>query len=317
MIAVFLGSGFSHVAGVPLASDLFGYEPDVDKITRQRLVERVHTAWSQWQEQHGGQPEEYLAFLQEAGGPSWVNAVWYVSLVIALEMGTVEFVGMNRTITRHNINRTTQVEALEQFWSDIFRQTIDVGVVTTNYDILPERGLRHEPRPRVPRPGFHYGNGTEQLAGGGYPSYAHIQKISVSGTVPLLKLHGSVSWSIRDGQLVHYHDCRPAIRGDAAIVAPVTTKTLPKYLASTWDYAAQVLSSAQTWIVVGYSLPEYDHLVRDLLSHNSHHGPGVHIFDPNQEVASRYRDLLPTSTVEWHPGFPEGVADVPKVVAGK
>ncbi|MCH8021342.1 hypothetical protein IH785_15970 [candidate division KSB1 bacterium] len=169
MIAVFLGAGFSYLGDVPLASQLFNSQPEVDRITRQRLLERVLSDWERWHSKHGGQPEECLAYLQERTGRKWLDAVWHVALVIALEMGRVEYVGMNRTITRHNIDRTTQIEAHEAFWSTFFRRTYDVAVITTNYDILPERGLRHEPRPRVPRPGFHYGNGVEELAGGGYP----------------------------------------------------------------------------------------------------------------------------------------------------
>ena len=96
------------------------------------------------------------------------------------------------------------------------------------------------------------------LAGGGYPSYSHIQKIRAAGHVPLLKLHGSVSWSVRDSELVKYHDCRLAIRGDAAIVAPIVGKTVPTYLQPTWDTAKTHLSRARTWIVIGYSLPRYD-----------------------------------------------------------
>lgn len=314
MLAVFLGAGFSYVGGVPLASQLFDYKPDVDRITRQRLIECVISDWERWHEKNGGQPEEYLAFLQEHGGRKWLDAVWYVSLVIALEMGKVEYVGMNRTITRHNINRTTRIEAHETFWSTIFRRTYNVGVVTTNYDVFPERGLRHEPRPRVPRPGFHYGNSTENLAGGGYPSYAHIQKITVSGSVPLLKLHGSVSWSFREGKLIHYHDCRSAIRGDAAILAPVTAKTLPKYLNGLWEQAAEVLSSSATWIIVGYSLPEYDLLVRQLLVENAAHQPEIHVFDPNSDVSRKYKVLLPAATIQAHPGLPNGLDALESIV---
>lgn len=314
MLAIFLGAGFSHVGGVPLAPQLFGHKPDVDRITRQQLVERVMSDWEKWHARNGGQPEEYLAFLQEHAERKWLDAVWYVSLVIALEMGRVQYVGMNRTITRHNINRTTQVETHEMFWSTIFRQTYEVSVITTNYDVLPERGLRHEPRPRVPRPGFHYGNGAEHLAGGGYPSYAHIQKITISGSVPILKLHGSVSWSFRAGKLIHYHDCRPAIRGDAAIVAPVTAKTLPKYLNSIWDQAAEVLSSSATWIIVGYSLPEYDLLVRRLLAENSAHQPRIHVFDPNSDVARKYKALLPAASIQAHPGLPNGLDALESIV---
>ena len=167
-------------------------------------------------------------------------------------MGQVEAVGANPTITRHNLNRTS-VPMLERFWTTLFRTRTDVSVITTNFDVLAERGLRHVPRPRVPRPGFNYGFGPEDLAGGGYPSYSHIQKIRAAGHVPLLKLPGSVSWSVRDGEFVKYHDCRPAIRGDAAIVAPIVGKTVPAYLQPTWAIAKTHLGRARTWIVIGYS----------------------------------------------------------------
>lgn len=314
MITVFLGAGFSYVGNVPLASQLFDSQPEVDRITRQRLLARVLSDWEKWHSKHGGQPEEYLAYLQKRGGRKWLDAVWYVALIIALAMGRVEYVGVNLTITRHNINRTTKIEAHETFWSTIFRRTYDVAVLTTNYDILPERGLRHEIRPRAHRPGFHYGKGTEELAGGGYPSYAHIHKITASGSVPVLKLHGSVSWSFRDGELIHYHDCRPAIRGDAAIVAPVTAKTLPTYLKETWAQAAGALSSSVIWIVVGYSLPVYDLLVRQLFKENSAHQPEIHVFDPNPEISLRYMELLPKINVHSHLGLTDGLDDLIAIV---
>ena len=109
------------MGGVPLASQLFDHKPDIDRITRHKLIERVLSDWVRWQEKNKGQPEEYLAFLQEYRGQKWLDAVWYVSLVVALEMGRVERVGINRTITRHNINRTTQIESHEIFWSTIFQ----------------------------------------------------------------------------------------------------------------------------------------------------------------------------------------------------
>jgi hypothetical protein len=42
---IFLGAGFSFIAGVPLASQLFDRRPEVDRITRQKLVERVLERW--------------------------------------------------------------------------------------------------------------------------------------------------------------------------------------------------------------------------------------------------------------------------------
>lgn len=302
------------MGGVPLASELFDHRPEVDRITRHRLVERVVSAWRGWHDSTGGAPEEYLAFLESRGGQVWSDAVWFVGLVITLRIGHVATVGRQPTIIRHNIDRTTRIPAHEEFWSTIFRCTDAVAVVTTNYDILPERGLRHEPRPRVPRPGFNYGLGPEPLAGGGYPSYAHIRQIATSGSVPLLKLHGSVSWSIQDGELVCFRDCRPAIRGDAAIVAPVVEKSLPPYLRDTWSQAAEYLSKSDTWLVVGYSLPTYDRAVRELLSRNAQHNPRVHVFDPREEVRGDYSDLLSGASVYSHPGLPEGLNDLREVV---
>ena len=309
MIAVILGAGFSCIAGLPLASQLFESSPEVDRITRRRLVQRVVAGWERWQARTRAAPEEYLAFLQDKGGKEWHDALWFVSLIIALKLGRVELVGSKPTITRHNLDRTS-VATHEQFWSEIFRKTFDVSVVTTNYDILPERGIRNRPRPRVPRPGFHYGDGPELLAGGGYPSYAHIQRIAASGSVPLYKLHGSVSWSFREGRLVRYHDCRPAIRGDAAIVAPMTTKVIPPYLQRTWQQAGQDLSSSDMWIVVGYSLPQYDEAVRDLLAESGRHAPDVHIFDPCEKVAPAFAQLLPGSPVSAHDRLPESIHDL-------
>jgi len=314
MICVILGAGFSHVCGVPLASQLFNDHPEVDRLTRQKLVERVVSHWTSWQAKTGGVPEQYLAFLQERGSQEWRDALWFVSLIVALKMGRVEIVGGKSTITKHNVNRTTQNPAHEDFWSIITNYTFNIAVITTNYDILPERGLRHQPRPRLPRPGFHYGDGPEPLEGGGYPSYSHIRKIVVAGTVPLYKLHGSVSWSFRAGQLIRYYDCRPAIRGDAAIVAPMTTKVIPHYLQSTWQQAATSLSSSDMWIVVGYSLPAYDVAVRTLLCENGKHNPGIHIFDPNPEVAQAFSQLLPKAYISSHPGLPNGLSDLEMVL---
>ncbi len=316
-ITVFLGAGFSAVAGVPLASRLFDNRPDVDRITRARLVERVLAGWTAWTEQNHGGSEEYLAYLQQRADKAWHDAVWYVGLTIAIATSRVERVGGILTITRHNLDRTTGNNVHEAFWSTIFRHTSDIAVLTTNYDILPERGLRHEPRPRVPRPGFHYGDGPEELYGGGYPSYTHIQKIETRGTVPLLKLHGSVSWSFQENTVVRYHDCRPAIRGNPAIIAPVTTKTLPSALQSIWDHAAVALASSPCWLIIGYSLPNYDELVRQLLRENSTHKPTIYVLNPNPSVSIRVSELLPHSTVHSLPKLPEATPELESLLRAR
>lgn len=211
-----------------------------------------------------------------------------MGLIITIAIGQLRYVGGQLAIVSHNLNRTTGKAVYEEFWSEVFTRTSDVAVITTNYDVLPERGLRFQPRPRKHRPGFHYGNGPEELSGSGYPSFSHIQRIKISGAVPLFKLHGSISWSLEQGNLIKYFDCRPAIRGDAAIVAPVTNKTIPSFLHSTWQQAGDALAHSEKWLIVGYSLPEYDQAVRQLFKNKSAHRPSIHIFDPNKDIAHRF-----------------------------
>jgi hypothetical protein len=276
MVCIFLGAGFSILGRVPLASQLFTSQPVVDVISRQRLLERVLNGWADWQARHiDSAPEQYLAALRERGGPAWRDATWYVALVIALSMGQVRLVGMKPTITSHTLNRTTRISAHEEFWTFIFRRVTTVSVLTTNYDILAERGLRPKPRPRVPRPGFHYGDGPELLKGGGYPSYTHIHKKQAEGTVPIFKLRGSVSWAPGQKGLIHYHDCRPAIRGDTAIVAPAAEKTIPALFRPIWEKAGAALASSDKWVILGYSFPEYDNAINELFMSSAGHRPRV------------------------------------------
>lgn len=309
MTTIFLGAGFSKCAGVPLASELFKTQPIVDKITRKKLVNRVIESWKKWHKLNNGTPEEYISYLEKDKGREWHDVVWYVALAITMPLCKIELVGFRKsvTITKQNIDRTSGIEYHERFWTSIFTKTYDVSVITTNYDILPERGLRHQARPKAHRPGFNYGFSNEELLGRGYPSYAHIRPIKISGSVPLLKLHGSISWSFEKGNLLHYQDCRPAIRGNAAILAPITEKSPPSFLKPLWEIAAQKLASSNKWIIVGYSLPSYDRAIQELLQQNSNHKPEIHIFDPNKTVSSSFAKLLPNSNINWHPGLPAGI----------
>ena len=126
MIAVFLGAGFSAVGGVPLAFQMFDHRPEVDRVSRHRLMERVETGWDDWHSRTNGSPEEFLAHLESHGaGGQWRDATWYVSLAIALPMGTIREIGYKRqpTIVKTNINRTTGIPSHERFWTTLFRQT--------------------------------------------------------------------------------------------------------------------------------------------------------------------------------------------------
>ena len=315
MIVIFLGAGFSALGGVPLASQLFAKRPHADVLLRENLIERVLDSWEYWHHQTGGEPEQYLAHLETNTGQEWRDALRYVALAITLSMPRVSVSGQRPTVTGHILKLTSGVEAHERFWTAIFSRTEDITVLTTNYDILAERGLRLIPRPQLPRPGFNYGNGLEELKGRGYPGvFRSNLPIRLEGMVSLLKLHGSVSWALNKNGIDFYHDCRPAIRGDSAIIAPTTEKRVPPAFRFIWDHAAAALRESDTWIIVGYSFPEYDEAVNRLFQLNASHRPRVHVLNPDPNVFCRVRTLLSQADVYSHEGIPNSFSDLSEIL---
>ena len=89
-VAVILGAGFSAAAGVPLANRLLDRRPDVDRVTRQTLVDRVVARWETWRSRNGGTTEEYLAQLARTDQAGFREAVWFVGLAVVLRMGIIQ-----------------------------------------------------------------------------------------------------------------------------------------------------------------------------------------------------------------------------------
>jgi hypothetical protein len=83
---------------------------------------------------------------------------------------------------------------------------------------------------------------------------------ALAGGIPVFKMHGSLNWSFEDGHLVMYADARPAFRleNNCAIVPPISEKQAPVWLQPVWTTAEACLHRAHTWVVCGYSLPDYD-----------------------------------------------------------
>ena len=281
---------------------------------RQRLIERVLSGWNDWHTESGGTSEQYLTHLEQSGGKEWREAVWYVTLAVALQTPGVRVSGVRPTVVSHSLAQSCKIEVHSEFWSAIFKKAQDVTVLTTNYDILAEQGLRPRPMPRSLRPGFHYGDGAEQLKGS-VSGILHRKVIEAIGSVPLLKLHGSVSWAYGTRGIERFHDCRPAIRGDAAIIAPVTEKAIPSEFQLIWRRAERALRESRIWIVVGYSFPDYDEAVNNLLRKNSEHGPRIHILNPDGGVAQSVKRMLPEADVRAHVGLPEALNDIPKMLS--
>jgi len=231
-VLCFLGAGFSSAAGVPLAKDLFrsNYILALSERSRKRF-EAVLEHYRHWQAINpGAHAEQFMSDLYShiAGpnAPQWAWVVEYVGAVIA-SAGTPP-ASLNRNPRCSNrVNRPSDCKVHEEFFRAVLSNADDLAIITTNYDLLIERSLRHRLMRRPPSPGCYYGGlpRPQELKGAAQPfsRWSYEQLIEMTGTIPVYKLHGSLNWSLTGGTIVAYQDMRPAFRhgGNAAIVPPI------------------------------------------------------------------------------------------------
>lgn len=128
------------------------------------------------------------------------------------------------------------------------------GIVTTNYDLLIEYALGTKV--------FNYGARGQGLVNrGAYPLAERVNPITLTGSIPVAKIHGSYSWDHE----AFYTDGRCGIRGRALIVAPTAEKAPPASLRHVWSLAKTILKTATDLVVFGFSFNPYDEAVLNLL----------------------------------------------------
>jgi hypothetical protein len=135
--------------------------------------------------------------------------------------------------------------------------------------------------------------------------------IEMTGRIPVYKLHGSLNWSGNEDKLTMYQDMRAAFRngGDAAIIPPIPEKEVPRWLTAVWNEAEVALRWSDVWVVCGYSAPEYDQAVRNLLRNGSGERPlKIFLLSPDSNfLTSRWSDIAPAADVFPLDGLPKGV----------
>jgi hypothetical protein len=319
-VLCFLGAGYSAVAGVPLGKELLrpSYLLAISEGSARRF-EVVRDHYEKWQGNHPDEyPEQYMALIYNRAingyAPKWKWVVEYVSCVIA-SAGTPPG-SLNRNPRYSNrINRPSDCSIHYAFWGTVLQHCDDLAAATTNYDILIEKVLRHRPMQRPPSPGCFYGGlpRPQHLKGAAQPFSVHSpdRLIEMIGSIPVYKLHGSLTWALSEEKLLTYQDMRAAFRhgGAAAIVPPLPEKPVPSWLRTIWDGALTALQQSNIWIVCGYSAQPYDTQVRELLRHGGESRTvKLFLMDP-QSVAltGRWKEILPDANIIALPGLPAGV----------
>jgi hypothetical protein len=314
---VIVGAGFSYVAGLPLTKDLFDSDLFAASTGAARRHRTVEDEWRVWKAEHmESGPEQFLdtIYSQLLGTIDWSSAVEYVAATLATPLRRDR--GAQNLRYAGRITRPVRVREHDAFWDCVLSGASVGSVITTNYDILIERGLRHRPMKRYSRPGVHYGGFARPqfLKGVAQPfSVANPDRvIELSGELPLYKLHGSLSWGTEQGELKFYQDYRSAFRrgGNAQIVPPTVEKIAPAWLSDVWAGAREALSQATSWLVCGYSLPQYDVAITSLFSEAARLGnvQTIVIMDPYADaIACRWNAVAPRAMTISLAGLPESL----------
>lgn len=258
MLAGLRGAGFSRwAADLPVASELFDFQLRTRGEREHRRVELVHEEWAAWRIDHPrDDPEQFVGWALQLPNARRRRVIWYVARRLS-DPFLCSMLGGSATfqIDDKRVRELASVQRAQRFLQR-FLGADTSGLVTCNYDLLVEYALTTRY--------FNYGTRGERLHGrgpnpvfpsrGGYPA--------LQGTLPLAKLHGSVSWDTRR----RYTDGRRGLIGEALIVPPRPEKEPPAELAEAWTLARNVLSRADRLVVFGFGFNPYDHAVRELLT---------------------------------------------------
>jgi hypothetical protein len=166
----------------------------------------------------------------------------------------------------------------------------DDAVISLNYDCLIDRSLRDHAGSRFDPQKGAYG---VPVATGYADWRSKSRGPQPKRTIKLLKLHGSLNWDGPSSPLALRKDpYTPAKPG--VIAPPLAQKPVfdPPFKAI-WREARKAVQSMRRLIVVGYSMPDTDGLVRSLLTTDlSSSLEQAIIIDPSHATRSKYTSFL-------------------------
>lgn len=182
-------------------------------------------------------------------------------------------------------------------------------VISLNYDCVIDRALIDEANGRFDPVRGGYGvRVAEQGSVTWRPATVPRSVRRDAGGIQLLKLHGSLNWrSTRLPMHLRRDPYSPLASG--VIAPPLTNKPVTEEpFVSIWKQARRAAERVRRLIVIGYSLPQADGLVRTLFSTDL--GPAleeIHIAEPNDEVSSKlitfFGGLAPSAKIFTYGGL--------------
>jgi hypothetical protein len=250
----------------------------------------VRALKQQWDDEHpGGSSEQFIAAALTFETRKRELVLWYITRRLSDPFIWKEFHAQRwrRHVLMIDENRRYEIAGVvraQKFLQSFCNPSLS-GIVTPNYDMLPEYSLGTN--------GFNYGLRNQQLIGrGAYPMSHWKNPVRVTGSVALAKIHGSISWDTAGC----YTDGRRGLTGRALIVAPTPEKVCSESLRHTWEVAERILRPAIELVVFGFAFNPYDQAVLDLLRDSTPNLKSVHLIDIHPPV-DRAEALWPHARV--------------------
>lgn len=304
MISLFLGAGFSKwAAGLPLASELFDFNIELWGPRESQHLNDVRELKRVWDSSHpDGRAEQFVADTLHSNKRVGSLVQWYIVRRLSEQFIWKEWhAGRWR---RHSLmideNRRfclREVEKAQEFLLRYYSPAL-AGILTTNYDMLVEYALRTKQ--------FNYGIPNEELGGRGpYPVSRHIV---LSGSIPLAKIHGSVSWDAHR----KYTEGRGGITGNVLIVPPTHEKELPESLMHARRVGEDILRKSKRMIVFGFAFNPYDQDVLTLMRSCGADLDTVLLVNKLSNAESQIKvahDLWPNAEISFTAPPPDWTAD--------
>lgn len=301
-IAMFMGAGFSKAWGLSLASEIMDMRHIRTNLFpgkwQRKLIDKVKAVWDATKPTHKGVVDEFARMLQQFEYElSFEEFTSFLALRLSSKHWKVGTARETKWGTGDHIRKQRVVPKCYQEFFKVLKNVDLIGIITTNYDLVIEKLLGPTSRGRLG--GFNYGKVGEHLLGR-HPLSSRwtYGPITVTGKIPLLKLNGSLNWALSsDGQILKYIDSRPSRgRRYEVLLIPPGAGIKHDKLQPVWEHAGQILRAADIWIFCGYSIPDYDQAVKDLLKNSIENVKRIIILDVKPKpVKDKLRDLLSNS----------------------
>jgi hypothetical protein len=311
-----LGAGFSASAGLPLTMSLFDEIPNTPFEQNVEMFKQVKLAWKM--SGKGKSVEQWIKeiYMEKDNLPTMRFGVSWEDVQDFILARLVSIPSGKNSHYYHGISTSISSEIHRKFWGRLRGKYNVKTILTTNYDILIEQGLKDEYTKERKAPICYYG---------GYPynqvirkmtnvSNGSYEELKLGHEIELIKLHGSLNWVDEPHGYKIHDDVRAVFRksrelGKPRIIPPLEEKEQPKWAFDIWERAKKALRENSNWFICGYSFPIYDKAINAMISDcaQSHQQLNIIISDPfASNVESNLKNLLPKNT-SYHlePGLPE------------